>query len=264
MWLKKKTTKQNSKPTCWNIFCVCGMLAWALCLTPLSCSVVSSARLCGIHACRKPSVCNAEGTMCLHLVHTQHSCACPPRAAVDSETQDPERFSVCFPRHSSYCLARGGAGGAPFSVSHPGKIDCVLAREQPAGGNGSGGGRARLSFKWRTIDSVGGCCYRGAQAAPPERASARVRVWKGAGHSEAIHNLLSAAGLGEARSQGLSLRVFTTPCWETGRGGGRERKLASDPGDRGDAPGAVEKQMGTFPGAAPPLASPPFTVLVEK
>lgn len=119
--LKKKHTKQNSKPTCWNIFCVCGMLAWALCLTPLSCSVVCSARLCGIHACRQPSVCNAEGTMCLHLVHTQHSCACPPRTAVDSETQDPERFSVCFPRHSSYCLARGGDGGAPFSVSHPGE-----------------------------------------------------------------------------------------------------------------------------------------------
>lgn len=58
--------------------------------------------------------------------------------------------------------------------------------------------------------------------------------------------------------------VFTTPGWETGRGGGRSRKLASDPSDRGDALGSVEQQMGTFPGAAPPLASPPFTVLVEK
>lgn len=120
--------------------------------------------------------------------------------AVDSEAQGPERLSVCFTRHPSDCPVGGGDYGAPLLGSHPGKNRW---REQPAEGNGSAAAGLRC-LKWRTIDSVGGCCDRGVEASPPERASARVRVWKGAGHSEAIHNLLSAAGLGEARFQGLS------------------------------------------------------------
>lgn len=84
-------------------------------------------------------------------------------------------------------------------------IASVALSSQPPGGNGSSGSGAPLSFRWRIIDSVGGCCYWGIKSSSPlERASARVRVWKGAGNSEAIHNLLSSAGLGEARFQGLS------------------------------------------------------------
>lgn len=40
-----------------------------------------------------------------------------------------------------------------------GKIDCVACPGAACRRNGNSGSRAALSFKWRIIDSVGGCCY---------------------------------------------------------------------------------------------------------
>lgn len=69
-----------------------------------------------------------------------------------------------------------GNYGAPLLVSHHGKnrlrrsLLSSLDQEMEAAA-------AELrSFKWRIIDSVGGCCYWGIKSSPLERAFARVRV----------------------------------------------------------------------------------------
>lgn len=126
------------------------------------------------------------------------------------------------------------------------------------------------SFKWRIIDSVGGCCYWGIKSSPVERALARVRVWKGAGNSEAIHNVLklSSAALGEARFQGLA-RCLLRCAEKPGEGQGAQPRLCPSE-RRGERPRArlgIRWEL-SLPGVAPPLSQPPtlytWSVLVEK